>query len=49
MRKSGPELTSIANPALFCLRKIVTEITTVSIVLYLVCGMPPQHGLTSAI
>ena len=29
---------------LFLLRKIGPELTSVPIVLYFVCGMPPQHG-----
>ena len=46
MRKIGPELTSVANP-LFCLRKIVTELTSVPI-FYFECGTPPQHGLRNS-
>ena len=33
----------------FCLRKIVLELTSVSIFLYFVCGMPLQHDLMSSV
>ena len=33
----------------FCLRKIVTDLTSVLVFLYFVCGMPPQHGLMSSV
>ena len=46
--KTGPERTSVANLLLFCLRKIVTELTAMLIFLYFVCGTSPQHGLSSA-
>ena len=31
----------------FCLKKIITELTSVAIFLYFVCGALPQHGLMS--
>ena len=34
VRKIGPELTSVANPPVFCLRKIVVELISVPIILY---------------
>ena len=45
MRKIGPKLTSIASPPLFRLRKIIPELTSKTVFLCFVCGMPPQHGL----
>ena len=36
VRKIGPELTSVTN--LFCLRKIVAELTSVPIFLYFYVG-----------
>ena len=35
-RKIGPELTSVAKLPLFCLRKIVSELTSVPIFLHFV-------------
>ena len=50
VRKIGPEVSSVANLPLFCLRKIVAKLTSVPIFLYFVCGMlPPQHGLMSSV
>ena len=46
-KKIGPDLTSVACPSSFCLKKIATELTSVPSSLYFVCGMPPQHGLMS--
>ena len=34
---------------LFLVRKIVTELTSMSIFLYFVCGILPQHGLISSV
>ena len=33
----------------FCLRKIHTELTSVPVFFYFVCGSPPQHGLMSSV
>ena len=34
---------------LFLLRKTGPDLTSVPIFLYFICGMPPQHGLTSGV
>ena len=34
---------------LFCLRKSGPDLTSVPMVLYFVCGMPPQHDLVSGV
>ena len=44
LRKISPELTSIANLSHLCLREISPQLTSVSIFLYFVCELPPQHG-----
>ena len=50
MRKNGPELIPVANPSLFFrLRKIGTELISVSVFLYFVCRLLPQHGLMSGV
>ena len=36
MRKIGPELTSVANLSLFCLKKIVAELTSVLVFFYFI-------------
>ena len=49
VRKTGPELTSVANLPLVFLRKLAAELTSVAIFLYFIRGILPEHGLMSSV
>ena len=45
LRKISPELTSVANPPLFLLRKTGPELTSAPIFLHFICGTPATAWL----